>query len=383
MDHAPPSNRHATLDFELDEYARRIANVRQAMDSRGADLLLVDQFEHLVYLFGYLPTAARYQACLLPINDPPHMIVRGLDVPTFRAQSWVDLHTAFDDDEDPISLVADVARRLGAGRGLAVETDSNFLTVQRYKQLRTSLAGVNIIDFAGVLWELRLIKSQAELRYLRLASAIADAAMQRAISAVVEGHTERDVAVAAYSAALELGADNGRVALFAYGKSSDNLHGRLGTERLEPGNVMHVETVPQVRGYSARLMRPVTVGEPSPEERRVAERLIAIQDQQIAAMRPGAIAADVDRICRDQVLQERLRSEYPNTTGYTLGYHATPRTSDLTRALLPTAQWRLEPGQVFHVYTWARGMAFSETVLVNDHGPERLTTTDRRLFVGG
>jgi Xaa-Pro dipeptidase len=383
MNHAPSEFQNADLDFDLAEYARRVVAVRQAMDARGADLLLVDQFEHLVYLFGYLPTAARYQGCLLPLDGPPHMIVRALDVPTFRSQSWVDSYSSFDDDADPISLVADWSRRLGTGRGLAVETDSHFLTVQRYQGLQTALRDVNIVDFAGVLWELRLIKSPAELRYLRLASAIADTAAQRAIAAAVEGHTERDVAIAAYTAGLELGADNGRIALFAYGKSSDNLHGRLGLARLEPGNMMHIETVPQVRGYSARIMRPVVIGNPSPEDYRVAERLIAIQDQQIAAMHPGALAADVDRVCRDQVLEQGLREDYPNTTGYTLGYHATPRTSDLTRALLPSARWRLESGQVFHVYTWARGMAFSETVLVTERGPERLTKTDRRLFTGG
>ncbi len=34
-----------------------------------------------------------------------------------------------------------------------------------------------------------------------------------------------------------------------------------------------------------------------------------------------------------------------------------------------------------HVHASARGMAFSETVLVTDQGPERLTRTERRLFV--
>jgi Xaa-Pro dipeptidase len=36
---------------------------------------------------------------------------------------------------------------------------------------------------------------------------------------------------------------------------------------------------------------------------------------------------------------------------------------------------------VFHMYTGARGMAFSETVLVTDAGAERLTRLERCLFV--
>jgi Xaa-Pro dipeptidase len=101
-------------------------------------------------------------------------------------------------------------------------------------------------------------------------------------------------------------------------------------------------------------------------------------------MKPGAVARDVDRVCRARVLDAGLRESYDNFTGYTLGYYGAthpPRTSDFTRAFVPTAGWVLESGMVFHMYTGARGMAFSETVLVTESGAERLTRLERRLFV--
>jgi Xaa-Pro dipeptidase len=142
--------------------------------------------------------------------------------------------------------------------------------------------------------------------------------------------------------------------------------------------------VPSISGYSARLMRPTAIGPPSTEQADTAARLIEIQDDQIAAMKPGAVARDVDRVCRARVLDGGLRESYDNFTGYTLGYYGAthpPRTSDFTRAFVPTADWVLEPGMVFHMYTGARGMSFSETVLVTESGPERLTQLERRLFV--
>jgi Xaa-Pro dipeptidase len=48
---------------------------------------------------------------------------------------------------------------------------------------------------------------------------------------------------------------------------------------------------------------------------------------------------------------------------------------------IPTAEWVLEPGMCFHMYTAARGMAFSESVLVTERGPQRLTQSDRNLFI--
>ena len=47
---------------------------------------------------------------------------------------------------------------------------------------------------------------------------------------------------------------------------------------------------------------------------------------------------------------------------------------------MPGADWQLEAGMVFHMYTSAKGVSFSETVLVDKDGAERLTRLERRLF---
>jgi Xaa-Pro dipeptidase len=127
-------------------------------------------------------------------------------------------------------------------------------------------------------------------------------------------------------------------------------------------------------------MRSTAVGGASPKQRATARRLLQIQDEQWAAMRPGAVAKDIDRICREQVLAAGLRDAYRNATGYTLGYVGVPRTSDFTRVFLPDSDWALEEGMVFHMYTWAQGMTFSDTILVTADGHERLTKVERQLF---
>ena len=208
--------------------------------------------------------------------------------------------------------------------------------------------------------------------------------MRDAVAAVGEGLSEREAAVAASRTFLRLGADTARTGPITAGGRSGTLHGLLGDHRLSRGDLLHMELVPSVNGYSARLMRPTVIGAPSPEHADTAARLIEIQDDQIAAMKPGVVARDVDRVCRARVLGAGLRESYDNFTGYTLGYYGAthpPRTSDFTRAFVPNAEWVLEPGMVFHMYTGARGMAFSETVLVTEGGAERLTRLERRLFV--
>jgi Xaa-Pro dipeptidase len=109
-------------------------------------------------------------------------------------------------------------------------------------------------------------------------------------------------------------------------------------------------------------------------------------------MKPGAIARDVDAIMRRGALDMGLRPTYENVTAYTLGlyenvtaytlglYTRTPRTSDFSRVLLPTSDWALEEGMVFHLYATAQGLGFSETVVVNKEGGARLTNTPRLVL---
>ena len=149
---------------------------------------------------------------------------------------------------------------------------------------------------------------------------------------------------------------------------------------LEEGDIVFVEPVPHFRGYTSRLMRSKTIGAPTDEQVRTAETIIRIQEEQFRAMKPGANAKDVDRVVREGILAAGLRESYTNITDYTLGLKVAPRTSDFTRVFLPNSDWQLEQNQVFHMYTSAHGLPFSETIVVTPEGGKRLTQTERRLF---
>ena len=377
-------NDDTRLVFSRAEYEGRLRAVRHEMAARRIDVLLVDETEHLAYLAGWHASGSRYHGCLVPSDGDPVMVFRQLDEPAFLERSWLRDHVCFPDTEDPVeAVVRTIIARGWSTACLGVETDSHYLTVQIYEALRHALPRATLADFATVLRELRLRKSPREIEYLQQASRIADQAMRDAVGAVGEGLSEREAAIAASGTFLRLGADTARTGPITAGGRSGTLHGLLGNHRLRRRDLLHMELVPSVNGYSARLMRPTVIGPPSTEQADTAAQLIEIQDDQIAAMKPGAVARDVDRVYRTRVLGAGLRESYDNFTGYTLGYYGAthpPRTSDFTRTFVPTAGWVLEPGMVFHMYTGARGMAFSETVLVTDAGAERLTRLERRLF---
>jgi Xaa-Pro aminopeptidase len=382
---ATPATTGSRLDFPRSEYEQRLERVRGEMRRLRCDALVVDAIESIAYLTGLTISGTRYQACLVFLDRDPVMVLRSIDEETLLDTTWLSDYVLFGDSEDPVAVVqATLAKHGVAGRRIGFELDSNFLTVQVYQRLREALSEAAPVDFAGVLWELRLRKSPAEVELIRKAAAIAGQTMTRVMQAAAAGVWEREVAAVAASSYFERGASDGHLGPLTSGRRTGSIHGQLGDHVLEPGDVLHVELVPEYRGYSARLMRSATIGPPSSDQERAIAVMIEAQDEQIAAMRPGAVAGEVDRILRDRILAAGLRERFDNVSGYTLGFYGTPRSpraSDFTRCFLPGSSWLLEPGMTFHMYVFAGGLSLSETVLVGEHAPERLTTHERKLYV--
>ena len=371
--------------FSPEEFGRRIARARDALAKAGVTVGLFDEYEAMAWLTGYGNSENRWRCVVLPVDSDPFWLIRALDAAPCRERSAVvDVTTYLDWQPPGPALAALLARRGLAGAAIGVDLGSPSMTARRFADLQAALPRARFVDLGRLINELRLIKSPAEIELLRQAARIADEALARAAAACRPGGSQRDAALAATTALVELGADPGAPGPISVGSGWDFLHGHMSEAPLARGDVVHIELIPRVLNYGARVMRCVSVGAPSAELATAAEILAALQDRQIAAMRPGAIAGEVDAILRDGVLQAGLRDSFDNITGYTLGLysHATPYTSDFTRIFHPDADWRLEDGMVFHMYVSAAGASFSETVLVRPTGTEQLTRTPRRLLTG-
>ncbi len=369
--------------FSAAEFARRAAAVRAAMAKRGIEVLLVDECEALFWLGGFDLSENLWRALVLPLNGDPIMIVRRLDEQAFLERSWVRKTYGFIDWEGAIPcLVRALAEQGWSAAKIGLDLNSYCMTARRFAELQRALPRASFVDFPDVLRELPLIKSAEEIAYIARAAAIGDEAMRLAIASAKAGVSAREPVAVASAAFVRLGADSARIGRVSAGRGWGFLHSDLDDAPMAPGTVLHMELCPKVHGYSARLMRPTVIGGASAEQHAAARVLIESQDRQIAAMTPGASAREIDRLGREPILQAGLRESYDNITGYMLGFYSngTPRTSDFTRTLSPAANWTLERGMVVHVYNSAQSLAFSETVLVGERGPERLTKIERRIF---
>jgi Xaa-Pro aminopeptidase len=374
------------LSFSVEEFRDRLKRTRQMMAKRNIELLILDEIEAMTWISGYGLSETMWRAIAIPQEGEPFMMIRSLDILPARERSWFTDIVGFKDWEDPVEIfVAELRKRNWHGMRLGLDHLSQSMPIGRFRQLQTLLGSPEIADFGKGIWELRWIKSPAEIGYLRKAAAVADAAILAAVKATRVGGRQRDVIKAAANTYLDLGADDGFVGPLTSGSSWDSLHGHEHVHELRRGDIVHIELVPRVREYSSRIMRSCVVGEPTAKQLDVMKELKAIQDAQLAAMRPGVEARQIDAMVREPLIKSGLRPHYENITGYTLGFYptSTQHISDFTHIFTPKADWPLQKGMTLHMYASASGLALSESVLVTDNGVERLTKSERKLFATG
>ncbi|AOO84980.1 M24 family metallopeptidase [Bosea vaviloviae] len=371
------------LEFSKEEFAQRLSAVRGIMADLDLQVLVLDELESMQWVSGFGISQTMWRCAVVPREGEPFLIVRSLDlVPAIERSPFSGI-VGFKDWDDPVSVLADELRKRGLDKtDIGVEFDSSSMSVRRLADLKRELPDAQFKDIGIRIWELRAVKSPAEIEYLRRAAQICDEAVLRGVAAIKVGGRQRDVVKAAAITYLEMGADPGRVGPITTGIGWGALHGNEHTHPIEKGSIVHIELTPRVCCYSSRIMRSVVVGEPSKEQLDVMDQLIKIQDRQFAAMVPGAVAGDIDALAREPILAAGLRPSYDNITGYTLGCYpsSTQKGSEFVHKFTPAETWKLKEGMVLHMYLSAEGLAISEAVVVRSDGVERLTQCDRKLF---
>jgi len=157
-----------------------------------------------------------------------------------------------------------------------------------------------------------------------------------------------------------------------------------GERKIQKGDLVTTELTPCVDGYYAQICRTLVIGPPNEIQRRAFALFKESFEAGFAAVKPGAIAADVAKaendVFRKYGLGKYTTSEYTRVRGHGLGLFP-----DAKPQLLEDVTTPLVAGMalVVHPNTYhpeAGYMVFGDTVIVTDGGAEAIAKTPRELF---
>ena len=381
------------LPFDQKEYASRVEKVRQGMEKRGLDLLLVTVPENCYYLTGFQSGHHNtFLVLALPLKGEAAWLVRNTELSNLRAlgpASWVKQNHGFHDSDDPIAVLAGVIRELGhESSNIGIEHAGYFFSISYYLNLLKMLPEARFNDSSDIVEWVRRIKSPAELSYMRQAGEVTAKAVQAGIDALHEGMTDRELASIIQATATREGSEIMSMGPFVTtGKRTFLAHSSWVGATINKGDIVNTEMASVVARYNTPIFRVSVIGEPSDELKRFHDASRTGLEAGLKNIRPGITSGEADRVIREAVEKTGYGEYFVVRAGYGIGLAFSPAW-DESRVMIvrPGDSTVLEAGMCFHMvpalYKEGLGaVCCSLPVEITDDGPKPLTSIEPKLFV--
>ncbi|MGH3009293.1 MAG: M24 family metallopeptidase [Gaiellaceae bacterium] len=272
---------------------------------------------------------------------------------------------------------------LGENLSGCVGFEANVLPWSFVEDLRKS--GLDLVPRAGLVEQLRAVKDEAELEFLRRACAVTDRMFERLVAEIpFVGRRERDVAWDIARLFHEEGAEEMSFeSIVGSGPTGARPHARAGDKVIEPGELVVIDTGCRVGGYPSDYTRTFATGELDGEMREAYGVVLAAQQAGLDAIRPGVMGVDADAAARALIDESAFAGTFGHGLGHGLGLdvHEAPRLStESSDTLAPGNVVTVEPG----VYIGGRfGIRIEDDVFVTEDGIENPVRFTKELTTVG
>ncbi|HQZ12695.1 MAG TPA: Xaa-Pro peptidase family protein [Devosia sp.] len=381
-------------DFTAAEFAHRLRRTREAIGAAGLDWLVVIHPSHIHWLTGSDAKSYQEFQCLLvgARDEPLAVLTRNGEVHEFETDSLADEVTGYggNENEDPIAAFAALAGRHGLRHcRVGLEVPAFYLHPRHYVALRDWLGPTLIAEPTDLIANLKLVKSPAELGYVRMAAALADLGMARFTADLAVGKTELELAGGVYETLLRNGSGIAASPInLVSGPRSAYSHGAPTERVLQRGDFINIEFGATFRRYTATIGRQFVLGPPTARMIELHDLVRRASDAMIATIRHG-VAATVPHLAAKAIIGDAGHEAHRvHLSGYSLGAGFPPSWAEPLH-LLADSPHTLRAGMVLTieppVFIGAEGLGsrIIDNVIVTETGAELLSRATRDLVVIG
>ena len=362
------------------------------MTAARLDGLLCFRQESMFWLTGYDTFGYVYFQCLyLGVDGRMALLTRAPDLRQAQQTSviediriWVDRP-----DISPAVQLRDLLDELGCrNKQLGIEWEAYGLTASNGRAVEASLSDFCMLEDASwLVSRLRLIKSPAEMTYVRQAGCLADAAWQAAVAAASPNAFEGDILADMQSAVFRGGGDYpGNEFVIGSGPQALLCRYFTGRRYLDAQDQLTLEFAGTYRRYHACLMRTLSIG--PPPSRQIDMHKVALDSLGAAkdALRPGRPIGEVFDAHARVIDAAGMQKHRLNACGYSLGTTYAPNWMDWPMFFHGNPV-EAAPGMVFFIHVIifdsdaGLAMTSGQTVAVTETGHEVLTHASLDLTV--
>lgn len=322
-----------------EEFKERQKNVRAKMKEEGFDLLIayaddgaVFGQEYTRWLFNYQPHFEP-ALILIPAEGEP-VLLTGYESEEYVYTSShcenvnVIEEFVYGAHEFPFATIIPIDESIKQavkeldGPVKKIGIAGNEKMPHRIHKLLAGIFGEEAMSPAEYIFtDLRLVKTENEIKVIEYAYHIAQKGVEAAIAAIAEGKTEREIAAEAEYVMRSLGSEGmGIDTMVASGKTnSAPIIARTSFRKIQKNDLVVLTIAPRYEGYHAAIARPVIVGSVDKEIEDAITTAIAAQAAAQELLKPGSNGDQIDLATRAVAEKAGLSKNFVYTGGHSIG----------------------------------------------------------------
>ncbi|PGW59235.1 Xaa-Pro dipeptidase [Bacillus cereus] len=350
----------------------KIERVRSAFDEAGIDGILLTNENSRRYMANFTGTAG----VVLISKKRAQFITdfRYVEQASKQAVGYeIVQHAGLIIDE-----VAKQVKELGIQK-LGFEQDT--LTYSSYSAHKEAI-DAEFIPTSGLVEKLRLIKTDSEIKILKEAAQIADAAFEHILSFIRPGVSEIEVSNELEFFMRKQGATSSSFDIIvASGLRSALPHGVASEKVIETGDFVTLDFGAYYKGYCSDITRTIAVGEPSDKLKEIYNIVLEAQLRGVNGIKAGLTGREADALTRDYITEKGYGEYFGHSTGHGIGLeiHEAPGLAFRSDTVLePGMAVTVEPG----IYIpGIGGVRIEDDIIVTSEGNEVITKSPKELII--
>ena len=263
----------------------------------------------------------------------------------------------------------------------ALGYEEGYLTAGELAGFQESLHA-KLIACHGKIYGFRGVKEDWELRRMRKAQEIAEAAFLEALPRLKTGMTELQAQAELIYCMYKNGAQGLSFdPIVVSGPNTSMPHGVAGDRVIQDGDFLTLDFGVLYQGYCSDTTRTVAFGHVTEEMKKVYSVVLEAQTQAIAATRAGVTGAYIDGVARKVIEGAGYGNYFGHGYGHSLGLeiHESPYLSQKNDKPLPAGVvCSAEPG----IYLPGKfGVRIEDVTILTPDGCENLTKLPKELII--
>jgi len=411
------------LSLSVNERNRRWENIRMLMALRNLDCLLIVAYEGNTYKGGianlrYITNFRDGGCCIFPINNEPIAFIGNQNFYSpwniyESTNTWMKEVRPMESKikGSGIRGIIDKLKEMGLEKGKIGFVDHEkaqfSAPYKHYQAIRNALPNAEFSDQNGLLMELRMIKSNEEIKMLEQSGRLANMSIKAMLEAT-KGMTEAELFANMLKVQIVNGGEPHCFILLesnSVSETSHLLHGKKPPKlrKFQNGDNIITEFHAQFQGYLTAVEMTVKVGKPEREFSHIYDVAVEAFKKGSDKMRPGIPFNEAVMAFRKPVKEAGMEYLELGVHGHGLSSGEFPTAlypSERTKYLLinqpedanklaPVSSFPLQENMVFgvnidiHNPQWKKniGVMLGDTIVVKQAGPQLLCQTPLQLNV--